>query len=610
MSLKNIIYLCFIVFFLFVFKYFTISANGNFFDGKIILNFDVSNRYIVYEYEEVVNNTKIHGLALENIETGIIERILNNQSNLINDSVYFPSISSDGDYFVYTSRSNNITSDDISLCYNIEFSEYSNCSNIYLYDVKNKKSILITSNDVFNGDSYIAKISGDGKSVVFESVSSNYLKRKYDCSYINGISNCINIFKYDILTKNISLVSTSGNNNGGNSNSINPSISYDGRYVVFQSNSSNFIKGFDMYPFCYNYLNNKEEVCSNLYIVDTFNSSLRLITKNDNGLFDGDSGNSIISGNGEYVAYESYANNIENYSNGKRQIILYSVKNQTNKIISSNNGKLNNRDNYLDFISDDGKYIIYRTNSSNLSYNTNLNMFVYSSNSNKTSIIVEHSNDVVFTDYYDGEIYYYDNFNFNKTEIDVFPPEIDVSDEVYVLIGTDFNIKDKIKISDNLSSNEKINVYIKDFSFLEIVGEHDILVSATDEFNNLSQNTIKFIVIEKDYEGPLFSDVDEIKILKGSLSLNLSNYIFANDKVDGNTRIFIVDDGDLDLETTGKYCLKLMSKDESNNITYKDVYVVVYENYDLKFYYEIIVILGVIMVIIFSIIKVKLLIEV
>ena len=54
-----------------------------------------------------------------------------------------------------------------------------------------------------------------------------------------GFNSCINIFKYTLITKSITLISTYSNNYGGDSNSINPSISYDGRYISFQSTSTN-----------------------------------------------------------------------------------------------------------------------------------------------------------------------------------------------------------------------------------------------------------------------------------------------------------------------------------------------------------------------------------
>ena len=82
-------------------------------------------------------------------------------------------------------------------------------------------------------------------------------------------------------------------------------------------------------------------------------------------------------------------------------------------------------------------------------------------------------------------------------------------------------------------------------------------------------------------------------------------YLEAKDKIDGNTRIYIVDDGYLDLSVSGIYKLKLMSQDQANNVSYKDINVIVYEEYNFTYFYEILIIIGLIVVIIFSIIKVK-----
>ena len=68
---------------------------------------------------------------------------------------------------------------------------------------------------------------------------------------------------------------------------------------------------------------------------------------------------------------------------------------------------------------------------------------------------------------------------------------------------------------------------------------------------------------------------------------NLFLYINAEDKIDGDVRVYIVDDGNLDLNVTGTYNLKLMCKDTSDNVTYKKIKVIVYENYNFKYFYEI-----------------------
>jgi hypothetical protein len=137
------------------------------------------------------------------------------------------------------------------------------------------------------------------------------------------------------------------------------------------------------------------------------------------------------------------------------------------------------------------------------------------------------------------------------------------------------------------------------------VGEYNIEVKAVDEFNNICEELINVIVIEKDEIGPIFSGVEEIKILKGSTSINISNYIKAVDLVDGELKIYIMDDGNLDLNRVGTYKIDLMAKDRSNNITYKEIVIVIYENNNLTYYYELILIIAIVLVIIFSIFRVK-----
>ena len=187
-----------------------------------------------------------------------------------------------------------------------------------------------------------------------------------------GFNSCINIFKYTLITKSITLISTYSNNYGGDSNSINPSISYDGRYISFQSTSTNLgIKSYK-YNSCVNVTETGEILCSHVYLVNTRTSSIDIITKNGDNLFNDNSGNPVISEDGQYVVYESYATNISNKFNYKSHVILFDVVKSENKIISCLGDKLNNRNNYLVSVSSDSKYIVYNTKTNKIEdrYNT------------------------------------------------------------------------------------------------------------------------------------------------------------------------------------------------------------------------------------------------
>lgn len=579
---------------------FNVAAEEKIFENITIYNYDVSSKYIVYEY----NEENVHYISLYNFSTKVSEKIYTNDNKIVNSDMYFPSISDDGKYVVFTSRATNITNDSIDYCIDVLDGKTKHCNNIYLYDTENKNSRLVQSDSAFNGDNYVARISGNGSSIVFETVSTNFISKKYTCNDIANFGNCINILKYDIKTNNFALISTTNDSYGSNSNSVSPSISDDGRYIVYQSNATNIVFGKEYQKYCVNYITNEHEVCSNIYLVDTLKSNTEILSFGSS-IFNGYSGNAIISGNGKYVAYESFATNTGFDVIGNSQVYIYDIENKKTDVIKEKN--IINRDVELEDISNDGKYVLlnsYATNLLNTTMKTNLYVF------NRENKKISSLNTTLYSDYSllkDNDVYIYDDSGnlLCSVSIDDVPPIIEDNQLIYILKNNSKSVFEKINVSDNLSDRDKIEIFIDNCAFLDFVGEYEFLVTSVDEMKNSSKNSIKIIVLENDEEGPIFTDIEEIKVLKGSSSLNLSNYIEANDKVDGKSRIYIIDDGNINLNVAGTYKIKVMAKDNSDNIAQKELVVIVYENYDFTYFYEILVILSIIGVIIFSIIKIK-----
>lgn len=586
-----------IFFFLILFFLFIETSSIKAFE---IFNITSSSKSLVYEIKN--DNSEKHDIFIFDIDDNNYQKIYSNNGDEINSDVFFPSISTNGKYIVYTSRATNITNEKNNKCFDVYTKKYEYCSNIYIYDVENKKSEIIKINgENFNGDNYIAKISGNGNSIVFESISTNLLANNYNkCTYFDVEFVCINIYQYSLLTKEVTLLSTNGLNVGGNANSISPTISNDGRYITFQSSATNIVQQED-YQYCENENNN---FCSNIYYLD-INTMKYSIIKNNNELLNNNSGNAIISKDGNYIVYESYASNSVN-TNNKLHIYIYDVNNNTNQIITIKNGKTNNRDNYLIDISDNGKYILYRTNSTNLNSGGIMNLYIYNTKNKKSIKITNTKLDILSGVFSEDYVYFYNNeYNIQNTKIDTNAPIIQANQTIYGLIDDIVYVKNKLIVEDDLSNIEDIQISIENINQLYNVGEYNLFVTAIDEFNNISKEKVKFVIMAEDIVGPIFNDINDIKILKGSNTLNISNYVNAYDDIDGYTQIYIIDDGNIDLNITGVYSVKLMSMDKSNNITYKDISITVYENYNFSYYYAIFIIIILIVGVIFFIIKVK-----
>lgn len=572
-------------------------------DNLNVYNMDVGSNFVAYEYEKSIDDKNIHYVGIYNKMTNEFFDITNNDGNFINNDMFFPSISTNDKYLTYTSRATNIVENNgVNMCFNLSTNGYEYCSNIYVYDIEKRKSYLIKNGEEYlNGDSYISKISGDGSFVVFESNATNNINfnEKHYC-YNDKNNICTNIFKYNIYSKSIFLVSSNSDNMGGNYSSITPSVSYDGRYVTFQSLATNLMVGSNYKDTCKNIGEEGTLFCSHIYLFDSYNNSLTLVSKINNYKFNNNSGNAKISGNGKVIVYESYATNVEDKYNNKQHVILYDIMKEKNIILSKNNGILNNRDSYFLDVSFEGKYALIKSNSTNLNKNGKDSIYIYNIEGGKLDFYKEY---IEFALLNQNQIYSYANLVSECNLIDSIAPVIEKNQVVYMLKNSSILLKNRILVKDNLS--KEVEVYVEDNLILNKVGEYEVFVSAVDEFGNFSKEVITIVILEEDNEAPLFNDLDKIKVLKGSNALNLSNYLTAVDKIDGNTKIYIIDDGGLNLNVKGQYKIKLMSKDNSNNKVYKEIEILVYENYDFQYIYEILLILGVAVVIIFSIIKVK-----
>src|SRR5204863_3370087 len=86
-----------------------------------------------------------------------------------------------------------------------------------------------------NGQSYYPQISADGRFVAFRSDASNLV-----AGDANGVSD---IFVHDLQSGTTERISVDGSGTEGNGDSFGPTISGDGRYVAFRSDSSNLVPG-------------------------------------------------------------------------------------------------------------------------------------------------------------------------------------------------------------------------------------------------------------------------------------------------------------------------------------------------------------------------------
>jgi Tol biopolymer transport system component len=148
-----------------------------------------------------------------------------------NDSSYEPKISADGRYIVFTSRATDLIADDSN-----------EVADIFLYDNLMQKIERISVNSQgqqANQRSFAANISADGRYVVFNSQADNLVA--------GDTNQRIDVFVHDRLTQQTQcLTLTEDEETSDTDNDLSSfypaAISYDGRWVAFESEAANLVE--------------------------------------------------------------------------------------------------------------------------------------------------------------------------------------------------------------------------------------------------------------------------------------------------------------------------------------------------------------------------------
>jgi len=148
-------------------------------------------------------------------------------------------------------------------------------------------------------------------------------------------------------------VAANGESNGA---SINTSISADGQIVVFESDASNLVA---------NDLNNSTDI----FVADVANNTIERISVGYDGSdANGPSTNPVISSNGRYVVFESFASNlVTGDSNSAIDIFVYDrMDGSTVRASVSSSGSQAASHSFNPSISADGQFVAFYSLASNL----------------------------------------------------------------------------------------------------------------------------------------------------------------------------------------------------------------------------------------------------
>src|SRR5512143_261113 len=252
---------------------------------------------------------------------------------------FAPGISADGRFVAFSSQATNLTADDTNVF-----------EDVFVSNVATGEIELISrgTDGPANGVSTFARLSGDGRYVVFQSNASNLV-----ADDTNGVTD---VFVYDRVDGVMRRVSVGSDGAETDGQSITPTISDDGRYVAFASRATNLVAPPTSGAF------------EQIYVADWRTQSVQLASVNDQGV----PGNAIsflpdLTGDGGQVAFKSEAFNlVPNDTNGEPDVFVRDLTANTTQRVSVDD--FGNQSNGLSGgpgISADGRFVAFASFASN-----------------------------------------------------------------------------------------------------------------------------------------------------------------------------------------------------------------------------------------------------
>lgn len=298
-----------------------VSANSE------IVSDDMNDAYDVFVYDQDIGQTKLVSAA----SNGLVG----------NDWSDYGAISDNGRFVVFWSAANNLINDDLN-----------DRGDIFIHDLVTSETTLVsvTSNgSQSNGHSVYPSISADGRFVAFMSNAINLAN--------NDTNGVFDTFVHDRETGQTNRVSVATNGVEANDISWRPSISADGRLVTFYGPASNLVDG-------------DTNEAWDVFVHDRETGETKRISITSDGAeTDWGGNNSIISGDGRTVTFQSYSTNlVDGDTNGQHDIFIHDLlTSETTRVSVATDGTESDgaSEEWSD-ISHDGRLIAFASDASNL----------------------------------------------------------------------------------------------------------------------------------------------------------------------------------------------------------------------------------------------------
>jgi hypothetical protein len=257
-----------------------------------------------------------------------------------NDSCCGTAISDNGRFVAFDSLASNLVPNDTN-----------GHTDVFVRDRQTTTTAIVSiASDGTKGNNLSTRpcISGDGRYVTFHSWSNNLVS--------DDTNDMCDIFVHDRQANTTTRVSIASDNTQANNGSFSPSVSDDGRYITFCSHASNLVP-------------NDTNVHLDVFVRDRQTNTTEIVSVASNGTQgNNDSFSYSISSDGRYVAFSSYASNlVPNDTNNSSDVFVRDRQMNTTAIVSvASDGALGNNHSWKASISGDGHYVAFDSYASNL----------------------------------------------------------------------------------------------------------------------------------------------------------------------------------------------------------------------------------------------------
>jgi Tol biopolymer transport system component len=285
-----------------------------------------------------------------------------------NDANEYPVISANGRYVAFESNSDNLVPNDDA-----------GKQDVLVHDRRTKKiyRASVRSNGTEgNDDSRQAALSAKGEWVVFESTATNLVR--------NDDNGFVDIFAHNMNTGRTQRVSVRSNGNESNADSDEPTISDNGRFVVFDSEAHNLVA-------------NDDPGTEDVFVHDLQTRKTTRVSVRSNGNpGTGDSTNGIASRNGRFVIFDSTAPNLVPDDAGVTDIFIHDRETgKTRRLSSRPNGSEGNGNSSTPDVSASGRFVSFQSEASDLipaDDNERADIFVHDRKTGKTKLVSRKTN--------------------------------------------------------------------------------------------------------------------------------------------------------------------------------------------------------------------------